>query len=164
MKRPRVLAIASRGGHWTQLRRLRDAFDGCDVTWASTDPGFAAEVAPQRFVCVPEATRWDRIKLVWSLLRVGFLVASLRPHCIVSTGAAPGFFALRIGKIFGARTLWIDSIANAETLSLSGAKASRFATLTLTQWPELGPALESAPSQTGNDNGKKTVYHAGAVL
>ena len=37
-----------------------------------------------------------------------------RPDVIVTTGAAPGYFALRFGKLLGARTIWIDSMANAE--------------------------------------------------
>lgn len=161
--RPRVLAISSRGGHWTQLRRLRRAFEGCDVTWASTDPGLAAEVAPDRFMLVPDASRWDRVKLVWSILSVLWLVIRLRPNAIVSTGAAPGFFALRFGKLLGARTLWLDSFANSEELSLSGRKASSFADLTLTQWPHLGEPL---PRNTTHKRHrvKGLVYHAGAVV
>ena len=38
--RKRILAVASGGGHWIQLYRLRPAFDGCDVTWATTQAGF----------------------------------------------------------------------------------------------------------------------------
>lgn len=158
-RRPRVLAISSRGGHWIQLRRLRSAFDGCDLTWASTDPGFATEVAPAPFVLIPEATRWDRVKLVWSMLRILALVVRLRPDAIVSTGAAPGFFALRFGRLVGARTMWIDSVANVEELSLSGRKAAGFADLALTQWPELGPALPPA-----SERRKGVAYHAGAVF
>ena len=30
--RPKILAIASGGGHWIQLLRLRPAFSGADVT------------------------------------------------------------------------------------------------------------------------------------
>jgi len=36
---------------------------------------------------------------------------------IVSTGAAPGYFAIVLGRLFGARTIWIDSMANIENLS-----------------------------------------------
>jgi hypothetical protein len=158
-RRPRVLAISSRGGHWIQLRRLRSAFDGCDVTWASTDPGFAREVAPDRFVTIPEASRWDRVRLAWSIVRVLLLVLRVRPHSIVSTGAAPGFFALRFGKLVGARTMWIDSVANVEEMSLSGRKASAFADVALTQWPELGPPL---PTEDARKKG--VAYHAGAVF
>ena len=60
-----------------------------------------------------------------------------RPDVVLSTGAAPGFFAILFGKLLGARTIWVDSIANAEQLSLSGKKAGRFADLWLTQWPHL---------------------------
>ena len=167
--RPRVLAISSRGGHWTQLRRLRRAFAGCDITWASTDRDLAKEVAPERFVFIPDASRWDRVKLAWSILCVLWLVLRLRPNAIVSTGAAPGFFALRFGKFIGARTLWLDSFANSEELSLSGRKASAFADLTLTQWPHLGePLVSSSAAGDRRDRAptraKGHVYHAGAVV
>lgn len=161
---PRVLAISSRGGHWTQLRRLRRAFEGCDTTWASTDAGLAKEVAPDRFVFVPDASRWDRVKLVWSILCVLWLVVRIRPDAIVSTGAAPGFFALRFGRLVGARTLWLDSFANAEELSLSGRKASAFADLALTQWPHLGEALSPQDMTQQRRRVKGRAYYAGAVV
>lgn len=59
-----------------------------------------------------------------------FLIVLLhRPDIVISTGAAPGFFALLFGKLLGARTIWIDSIANAEQLSVSGQKVKLFADL-----------------------------------
>jgi hypothetical protein len=55
---------------------------------------------------------------------------------------------LLFGKLLGARTIWIDSIANAEQLSVSGAKVKPFADLWLTQWPHLvtkdGPDYKGA--------------------
>jgi len=48
-----------------------------------------------------------------------------------------GYFALRFGKLFGARTIWIDSMANAEELSKSGKEVGRYADLWLTQWEHL---------------------------
>jgi UDP-N-acetylglucosamine:LPS N-acetylglucosamine transferase len=157
--RPRVLAISSRGGHWTQLRRLRKAFDGCDVTWVCTDATMRAEVTDGQFEIVHDANRWQKFRLVLCAFRVALLLLRLRPDVVISTGAAPGYFALRIGKMFGARTLWLDSIANAEELSLSGRKASEFADLTLTQWPELGQRLPERDKRV-----PRTIYHAGAVV
>jgi hypothetical protein len=56
--------------------------------------------------------------------------------------------AIRLGRLIGARTVWIDSIANVETLSLSGAKIGRYVDLWLTQWPHLakpeGPEFKGA--------------------
>lgn len=155
----RVLAISSRGGHWMQLRRLKPAFEGCDTTWVSTDPTLRRSLAGERYLCVADATRWNPLRLVWSACMIALVLMRVRPHVIVSTGAAPGFLALRLGSLLGARTVWIDSIANAEVLSLSGQKAARFADLTLTQWPELGKPLPAPGARA-----KGEVYHAGAVL
>jgi hypothetical protein len=76
------------------------------------------------------------------------LVYRLRPDVVVSTGAAPGYFGVRFGKWLGARVIWVDSIANAEELSMSGAKAGAFVDIWLTQWPHL--AKENGPKHFGN--------------
>ena len=92
------------------------------------------------FYVVPEANRWDKIRLVRSLLKIVWVVLRVRPDVVVTTGAAPGYFAVRVASLIGSRTVWIDSIANAEELSLSGKKAGRFVDLWLTQWPDVsGP-------------------------
>jgi UDP-N-acetylglucosamine:LPS N-acetylglucosamine transferase len=60
-----------------------------------------------------------------------------KPEAIITTGAAPGLVYLLAGKLLGRKTIWIDSIANAEHLSASGRMASRFASRTYTQWENL---------------------------
>ena len=42
-----------------------------------------------------------------------------------------------VAKMLGARIVWVDSIANVERLSMSGAMVRYFADLFVTQWPEL---------------------------
>lgn len=135
--RRKVLAIASRGGHWIQLLRLRPAFRDVDVVFVTTDPEYKSMVdgAPFRIVC--EATRKQKIRMFWMLLQIFWILLRERPTAIVTTGAAPGYFAVRLGKLLGAKTLWVDSIANAEELSLSGRLASKHADVTLTQWSHL---------------------------
>jgi len=56
---------------------------------------------------------------------------------VISTGAAPGYIALRFARLAKAKTVWLDSIANVDQLSLSGLKIGRYADLWLTQWPHL---------------------------
>ena len=95
-----------------------------------------------------DATRWDRWRLLKMLLQVTWLVLRLRPEVVISTGAAPGYVAIRLGKLIGARTVWIDSIANVEALSLSGTQIGKHVDLWLTQWPHLakpaGPRFNGA--------------------
>lgn len=148
----RVLAVASGGGHWIQLRRMRRAWEGMQVTYVTTVPGYAAELAGEpgklAFVAVTDANRWQKLRLLRQLLEIAWVVLRVRPHAVVTTGAAPGYFALRLGKLLGARTIWVDSMANAEELSLSGRQAGPHATLFLTQWEHLarpgGPEFRGA--------------------
>lgn len=134
----RVLAVASGGGHWLELRRLYPAFAGMDVAFVSVHPNYMNQVAGHRYYVVRDVTRWDKfgfLKLSVELVRI--LLAE-RPRTVITTGSAPGLLALAMAKsLLGARTVWIDSIANREQLSSSGRLARWCADVWLTQWPEL---------------------------
>ena len=139
-ERKRILAVSSGGGHWVQLLRLAPAFSGHDLAFVTVSGAYAQQVRGSRFYAVHDATRWNKIKLVWTALQLARVILLERPDVIVSTGAAPGYVAIRLGKWFGVHTIWIDSIANAEQLSLSGERVGRYADLWLTQWPHLARA------------------------
>jgi UDP-N-acetylglucosamine:LPS N-acetylglucosamine transferase len=145
----RVLALSSGGGHWVQLLRLRPAFANCEVIFATSKTGYRADVGPHaQFRLIPDANRWNKLGLVRVFFAILFLIWRERPDVVISTGAAPGYFAIRIGNLFGARTIWVDSIANSEELSLSGRKVGPYATLWLTQWEHL--ARPDGPSYQGS--------------
>jgi UDP-N-acetylglucosamine:LPS N-acetylglucosamine transferase len=133
----KVLLVASGGGHWVQLLRLREAWLGHDVAYVTVQPSYRLQVPGARFYCVKDATRWDRWGLLKMMAQVTWVVLRERPQVVISSGAAPGMVALRVGKFLGARTVWLDSIANVESLSLSGQRVSSFADLQLTQWEHL---------------------------
>jgi UDP-N-acetylglucosamine:LPS N-acetylglucosamine transferase len=127
--------------------RLRPAFAGHDVCYVTVDEAYQADVPGERFRTVNDATRWDRAALCRMAARIGWIVLREQPDVIISTGAAPGYFAIRLGRLIGARSIWVDSIANAERLSMSGERVGRFADLWLTQWPHL--AHQNGPQYTG---------------
>jgi hypothetical protein len=112
------------------------------------DPAYQQELGSAPLYVVNDATRWNRFGLAVCALRIIWVLLRVRPDVIVTTGAAPGFFAILFGKLMRSRTVWIDSIANADELSGSGARIGRFADLWLTQWPHLdregGPHYEGA--------------------
>jgi UDP-N-acetylglucosamine:LPS N-acetylglucosamine transferase len=140
-KKIKVLAISSGGGHWVQLLRLRPAFANCNVVFATVKEGYRANIGPEaEFRLIPDANRWNKLALVRALFGIFQLIWRERPDVVITTGAAPGYFAIRIGNLFGARTIWVDSIANGEELSLSGQKAGPHAALWLTQWAHLAKA------------------------
>jgi UDP-N-acetylglucosamine:LPS N-acetylglucosamine transferase len=113
------------------------AFEGHDIAFVTVESSYRVDVDFARFYVVVDATRWNKFRLVKLALQVLLILLRERPEVIISTGAAPGYFALRFGKFFRSRTIWIDSIANAERLSLSGEMVGKYADLWLTQWPHL---------------------------
>ena len=147
-KRKKVLAISSGGGHWVQLLRLRPAFEGSDVVYATVREGYRKDVGDAPFRLISDGNRWNKFKLLKSAVGIFLLLLRERPDVVISTGAAPGYFGVRIGKWLGARVIWVDSVANAEELSMSGAKAGRFVDLWLTQWQHL--AQEEGPQWLGS--------------
>ena len=143
MDRKTVLAVASKGGHWRQLMAMSAAFDAYDVKFASTCP----ELGNYTLSECSRSRWWSGFVTVAQLI---YIMARLRPDVVLSTGALPGFLALIVARVFGARTVWVDSIANAEQMSLSGRLSKPIAELWLTQWPRVS-------ARTG-------ATYAGAVL
>lgn len=133
----KILAIASAGGHWIQLLRLQPAFLDGEVIYISTKPEFAKMVEGKSFYIVPDGNRNNKLGLIKAIIKIFKIVMKLKPNVIITTGAAPGILALIAGKLIGSKTIWIDSIANVEELSLSGKFAVRIANRVYTQWPDL---------------------------
>ena len=143
MTTKRILAIASGGGHFVQLLRLRPAWDGHDVTYATVHAASAVDVAPAKLLTFRDVSRadWWRLPLAaWDAARI---LLAVRPQVIVTTGALPPLVLLTLARPFGIRTLWVDSIANSEVLSGSGRHAGKVASAVVTQWPQLAePGVE----------------------
>jgi UDP-N-acetylglucosamine:LPS N-acetylglucosamine transferase len=135
--RKKIVAISSGGGHWVELMRLRPALRGHAVVYVTVDDAYRDHVGEAPLRVIPDATRWDRLGLVRTSLEVFRVLWAERPDVVLTTGALPGFVGVALGKLLGARTIWVDSLANVRELSLSGRTIGPFADLWLTQWPEL---------------------------
>jgi UDP-N-acetylglucosamine:LPS N-acetylglucosamine transferase len=119
------------------MLRLAPAFRGAMVHFATTDRSAAGQVAPAPLHVFPDANKDTPLRLVLCALRLAWLVIRIRPDVVVSTGAAGGFLAIRLARLTGARTMFIDSIANARELSVSARLALGVADRVLSQWPRV---------------------------
>ena len=148
--RPKVLAVSSGGGHWVQLLRITPAFENCELSFVTVHDSYRVQVPNYNFYTINDASRWNKLGLIKAALRLARILWIEKPNIVVSTGAAPGYIALRLGRMLGAQTIWLDSIANVEELSMSGHRIGQYADLWLTQWPHLARA--------------KGPHYAGSVL
>lgn len=137
MRKPKLLALASGGGHWVQLQRLRPAFEAFDTAYVSMFNSYAEQVAGSRYYVIPDASRFDVKSFTPVFFKAVGILLKERPKAIVTTGSAPMLAFILLGRLFGARTLWVDSIANSERMSTSGRLAKKLAHQVISQWPEV---------------------------
>jgi UDP-N-acetylglucosamine:LPS N-acetylglucosamine transferase len=136
-KKLTICVVASPGGHLTQIMRISRAWEGYSAFYVSTSLTAANFLAKQgRFFIIEESGRgriFNTIKCFFQCLRI---IIKEKPNVIISGGSGCGSFLCIIGKMFGAKTLWLDSIANVDRMSLSGRVTRPFVDLFIVQWPK----------------------------
>jgi UDP-N-acetylglucosamine:LPS N-acetylglucosamine transferase len=137
-KKRRICLAASGGGHTSQLLKLADSWFGHETFCITTTEVIKAKL--QRYgkvYTVGECNREHPLRVIRVLVKCIGVIWRERPDVVISTGAAVGCIACYLGKLLGARVIWVDSITNIERLSLSGRLVRYIADLFLVQWPEL---------------------------
>lgn len=137
-KKLRVCLVASAGGHLSQLLKLTSSWQGYE-TCCVTTIGVVQEKLQKygRVYVVGECNREHPLRVIPVLMRCINVILHERPNIVISTGAAAGCIMCFLGKLLGAKVIWIDSITNVERISLSGRMVRHIADLFLVQWPEL---------------------------
>ncbi len=134
----KIALVASAGGHLSQLLSIAQVWQGYEVVCVST-----GEMVREKLqtigssYIVGECNREHPIKTLCVFFRCLKIILQEKPDVVLSTGAAPGFLMCFWGKLFGAKVIWLDSVANTEKLSMSGRMIRYFADLVLSQWPDV---------------------------
>ena len=131
-----LLVVSSGGGHWKQLMSFEAIYKDKNVIFITTEnnPQFVKNFAMER---VTDCNLRTPIKALRCMYQSFKIIKKYRPSVIISTGAAPGAFSIIWGKFFGAKTIWLDSLANVKKLSLSARISAPFTDELLTQWQHL---------------------------
>ena len=137
-KKLRICLAASAGGHISQLLKLAECWNGYETFCVTTTEVVRNKLNKLGEVyVVGECNRQHPLRVIAVFLRCLRIVFKERPDVVISTGAAAGCMLCFLGKMFGAKVVWIDSITNVERISLSGRMVRYVADLFLVQWPEL---------------------------
>jgi len=116
---------------------LRETLDQYDTRYATTDEAAARQRGINDAIALPDCNKDRPFAAIWCAFKAVYVVSKARPDVVISTGAAPGFMCILAGRLTGAKTLWIDSVANGEQLSMCGRLSVKFAHECLTQWEHL---------------------------
>lgn len=134
----KICLAASAGGHLTQLLKLESGWNGHN-TFCVTTSGIVLEKLQKygKVYVVGECNRQHLLKVLLVSIRCIRIILKERPDVVISTGAAVGCITCFLGKITGAKIVWVDSITNVDRLSLSGRLVWHIADLFLAQWQQL---------------------------
>ncbi len=128
----------SSGGHLTQLMQLKPFWSKHERFWVTFDKTDANSKlrGEQVYRCyyptnrnIPNLLR--NTGLAWKVLR------KERPNVIITTGAAVAIPFFVLGKLFGAKTVYIEVIDRMDAPTLSGRICKKFSDLFVVQWPEM---------------------------
>jgi beta-1,4-N-acetylglucosaminyltransferase len=134
----RLLLVSSTGGHLLQLVALREAFAGFERTWVTFDAGDSrALLAGERVVHAYSPTNRNARNLVRNLRLAFRVVPKVRPAVIVTTGAGVAVPFAWVGRLFGARVVYVESLTRIDRPSLTYRMIRPVISRTYVQWPEL---------------------------
>jgi beta-1,4-N-acetylglucosaminyltransferase len=133
----KLALVCSPGGHLTQMMMLRPAFEGhtrfvvtgrCARTEALT--------IPERVYLIPNVGTnvWLMFLAFLHALRI---LLKERPDVVISTGAELAIPFSWLGKLLGAKIVYIESWCRVRTRSGTGPLVYPVADLFLVQWPKL---------------------------
>ncbi len=147
----RVLVVLGEGGHTRQLLTLLDqlgpAYD-YHYLMAEADrlsegkihlPGPIHRIARPRTKVEGRtdskpAAAWQTLR---SLAQLWPVLRRVRPDVVLANGPSVAVPAVLLGKLLGARIIWVETASRVYEMSTSARIVYRFADLFFVQWPQL---------------------------
>lgn len=140
----KVLFISSTGGHLSEMLQLKDLFDKYDyhiITEKTKSNMALKEEYPKRVNYLVYGTKKHFLvypfKLLYNCFKSLFLYIKIRPKVIITTGAHTAGPMCCIGKIFGSKIIYIETLANMHTKTITGRLIYHFADLFIVQWESM---------------------------
>ena len=133
-RRLKICLACSHGGHLNEMLQLHEAFEGHDTFYLCYDADTTRVLA--RAYLVPNMAR-NPIEFLKNLVRFTRIFRKERPDLIVSTGAEIAIPAVIVGKLFGARSIYVECGAQVAHPSVTGRILCRWVDAFFVQWPEL---------------------------
>jgi hypothetical protein len=136
----RILLVASPGGHLLQMLALEPAWGGLRRTWVTLRRPDATDLlADERVVYAHGPTVRNIPNLIRNLGLAWRTIRRQRPDVILSTGAALAVPFFVVGRLFGVRLVYVESLTRVNELALSGRLVYPLTNTFFVQWPMAKP-------------------------
>jgi UDP-N-acetylglucosamine:LPS N-acetylglucosamine transferase len=136
-RKPKVLLVCSPGGHLVQMLCLEEAWRTCDRAWVTLESLDAEHLLEHERVVIANGPTNRSLRALLANLRLAWkVVRAERPDAILSTGAALAFPFFLVGKLYGAKLVFVESLTRTGRLSLTGRLVYPLSDTCFVQWPD----------------------------
>jgi len=141
----KLLLVASSGGHIAELHSLREFWESHERTWVSFPTSDAQYLlAGERAIWAFHPTNRHLGNLMRNVGLARWILREERPDLVISTGAGVAVPFLVLARMRGIRTVYVESLARIEQLSLTGRLVYPFVNRFWVQWEELAAKYRKA--------------------
>ena len=132
----KICIVSSVGGHLTEVRQLKPAYDAYPHFFVLNDKAILApDMAGRTYVIAHSERDWRFLLNLWEAYRI---LRRERPTVILSTGAGPVVpFAVVGNLLFGTYVVYIETITKIHAPSLTGRLMRHLAHKVFYQWESL---------------------------
>lgn len=132
----KVCIVSSCGGHLTEVRLLRPAYDAFEHFYVLNDKAILPSDMEGKTYFITHSERDWRFFL--NLIEAFSILRRERPDVILSTGAGPVVpFAIMARFLFRARVIYVETLTQVERPSLTGRIMRYLANRLFYQWESL---------------------------
>jgi len=140
-----LLLVCSSGGHLLQLVALENAWSAFSRVWVTFDKSDARSLLrDERVVYAQGPTNRSVKNLLRNIVVAWRTVRRVRPEVVLTTGAGIAVPFAWLGRLHGARVVYVESLTRITEPSLSYRLIRPAADRVYVQWPELAEKLPRA--------------------
>ena len=162
----KICVAANSGGHMSEILQYRSVYERFDHFFVTDSDRSTTKVSASgrvyfvdKFILGECVERVDPITPVKNLLQSLRILVKERPDIVVTTGAGTAFGTCLLCRLFGARLVFIETIARVHSPSRFGRIIHHLANLTLVPWEGMqrhyrgavfvGPNIDAKKANSG---------------
>ena len=134
----KVIFAASSGGHYAQLLQLKSAMEKCDSVIITEKTDSIKKEENMYLLKQTNRREWNCFFYeLYNLFYSIYILIKERPDMIVTTGVLSVIPLCLMGKLFGAKLIYIESFAKIKSETMTGKLLYRFADKFFVQWESM---------------------------
>lgn len=131
----KICIVSSCGGHLTEIRTLIPVYSAYEHFYVLNDKAILATDMQNKTYFITHSERdWKFFKNLWEAYKI---IKKEKPSVLISTGAGPIVPFSIVGKLFGIKTIYIETLAGVIKPTLTGRIMYHLADHFYYQWSSL---------------------------